>query len=556
MPTYRVKGPDGRVYVLRGPGTPSPDGRRPHQIAGTPEYERAKNENALRARFQEPGRPEAEPLPADETRNLRASYGVLNTLASLATPSQEGRVIAGDIRQARQDIKPEGFDLAGLGGEALATAPLGGLKVLQGGGKLATVANRALAGAAQGVALSANTESGLGVDAGIGAATGVAAPPLLQAAGKAVSGALRPAAQALKDQGVKLTLGQTLGPTATRIEQGLTSVPILGDMIRKRQTESFESFNTAVANDVLKPLGKTVPKGVEAGRDLVNHVHDQITQRYDQLLPQAMARADQQLAQDLAPVRSAVATLPKKQQVVFEAIVKQQLENQLDRSGALAGQNLKNALSELGRRGGGLRSGADAHDRELGDALLAFQKALKGSAVRNSPANVGKELAATDAAYARYLRLQDAAGRVTSPDGLFSPEALGGSVKKFDKSRHKGKFARGEALMQDLADSGRDVLGRKVPDSGTPLRMATNVGLGMGIGGGAMLEPITLALTAATAAPFTKAGTNSLRYLLTERPELARTLGDYISRSAHVAGPIAAPQTVAIANALIQGRDH
>ena len=85
--------------------------------------------------------------------------------------------------------------------------------------------------------------------------------------------------------------------------------------------------------------------------------------------------------------------------------------------------------------------------------------------------------------------------------------------------------------MQDLAETGEDVLGATVPDSGTPFRtlMATGpAGL------------LSTAVAAPLAPMYTPAGQAAMARILTQRPEAAGLLADYLQtqtpRAAAAAG--------------------
>ena len=88
------------------------------------------------------------------------------------------------------------------------------------------------------------------------------------------------------------------------------------------------------------------------------------------------------------------------------------------------------------------------------------------------------ELRAANEAFANALRVEGGAGKIGSDQGVFTPDHLLSSVRQLDPSLRKGTFARGDALMQDLGDAGKAVLGNKVPDSGTPFENRHHGGAG------------------------------------------------------------------------------
>lgn len=93
-----------------------------------------------------------------------------------------------------------------------------------------------------------------------GAAFGAVGSTLGQGAGKVAGDAiggvrLGDAAQRLRDRGINLTTGRILGDTASAIEDKMVSLPFVGDMVRRRQGESFQDFNQAAFREAGAPIG-------------------------------------------------------------------------------------------------------------------------------------------------------------------------------------------------------------------------------------------------------------------------------------------------------------
>jgi hypothetical protein len=117
----------------------------------------------------------------------------------------------------------------------------------------------------------------------------------------------------------------------------------------------------------------------------------------------------------------------------------------------------------------------------------------------------------------------DAAAKSTSHKGTFTAEAYRQSL---GKGKSKRMLAKGEVPMQESAEDAWEVLGRKVPDSGTPLRGITSmIGLGA-VGGPAVgIDPLTGAVVAgAIGSSYTKPGMKAIAAVLAKRPELAKNL--------------------------------
>src|SRR5258708_4421826 len=91
----------------------------------------------------------------------------------------------------------------------------------------------------------------------------------------ALKAGLNPDVAKLTQEGVPLTVGQTLGGRARALEEKAKSQPILGDAIKEQENGGIEGFNTAIANRVLAPLGEKAPKGT-TGDALVAHVEDRV----------------------------------------------------------------------------------------------------------------------------------------------------------------------------------------------------------------------------------------------------------------------------------------
>jgi len=113
---------------------------------------------------------------------------------------------------------------------------------------------------------------------------------------------------------------------------------------------------------------------------------------------------------------------------------------------------------------------------------------------------------------------------VSSDEGVFSPAQLQSAVRASDRSKDKGQFATGNALMQDLSETGKTVLGNKLPDSGTPYRslLAMLASGGAGVAGYPALAAGLLAGPALYSAP----GQRMAATLLTQRPAGANALAN------------------------------
>jgi hypothetical protein len=436
-----------------------------------------------------------------------------------------------DITQNEQQYraqKPPGIDWARMGGNMLGTLPMAA----------ALPATASIGGAAaQGTmfgALSTPVASGdfwkeKGKQVIIGGVAGGATNAALRGIASVVSPTVRPEVQTLLDAGVTPTPGQIIGGGTSRVEQAATSVPVLGDMIRNSQRRTLDQFNTAAINRSLAPIGDKLPAG-SSGRDAIDYAATKLGSAYDDVLTRIGAvRPDEKFLGDLSSLGSLVQGLPKAQSDQFGRIIDSQILSRFDNNGVITGEGLKAAESNLGALAKGYGRSADFDQRQMGTAIVEAQATLRGMLARQSP-QFADTLQSINTGYANLMRPQRASSFLGADQGLFTPAQLQSAVKALDPSKNNRQFATGRALMQDLSEAGKNVMGATVPDSGTPFRHAVQVGgaaflghsmLPEGMAGAAI--PAALGLGAASL-PYTKAGQAAAAYLLTQRPDFAPQL--------------------------------
>ena len=145
------------------------------------------------------------------------------------------------------------------------------------------------------------------------------------------------------------------------------------------------------------------------------------------------------------------------------------------------------------------------------------------------------DLKATNTAWANFKRVQNAGSKLGADSGNFSPSQLQNAVRALDKSKDKAAFARGNALMQDLGDAGKSVLGNKVPDSGTAGRLI----MGGGALGSYLINPAIPASLLGGAGLYTQPAQSFLNALITKRPELAQSIASSVKQSSPYLTPAA-----------------
>lgn len=380
---------------------------------------------------------------------------------------------------------------------------------------------------------------------GLGMATGAGTGVGLRAVSGMIAPNLRPEVQALLGRGVNPTPGQLAGGVANQLEEKLaTTIPGLGDMITTGRRGANDDFQRAIYNEVLQPIGAQVGRDMQPGRDAIRAVEQTIRDQYAAILPHVNLPVDPPLANAVANLRARAANnLPPEQARRFEQIVTQKVGTRLRAAGGtLDGDTFKGVESELSNDIRGYRSDPSHDNRELADYLGELLDEMRQGLERNNPM-FADQLRAANASWARFTRLQRAAGAVGNDMGDFTPQQFSSAVKAMDNSVRKGAYARGDALMQELSDAGRSVLANKFPNSGTPGRIGAALLLG---GGLSQVSPGALMGAGLASIPYTALGRRAVGLLARPRPRL-QGLSNMLPRAALPAG-------AASAGALIQGQ--
>ena len=419
-----------------------------------------------------------------------------------------------------------GLDAGRLAGGVAATLPAA---MIPGA---ATIGGSAAIGAGMG-ALQPVTAGEFWVEkmkqAGLGAAVGGAGGAISQGISRILSPQTGAAQRMLMAEGVELTPGQVAGGMAKRIEDASTSIPIMGGQVAQAQQRAVESFNRAAINRGLGEIGEKLPDGM-VGREAIEYAGKKIGDAYDPLLARMTLRADQQfIADSTALAQNAQAALAPERAQQLANIMQTKLGRHMSGQGTMTGQKFKLADSELGRLARQFSSSADADQRMLGETIRDMQSVMRDALARSNP-RLAPELRKIDKAFATNLRVERAAASVAATDGVFTPAQLQNAVKALDSSGRKRQFARGNALLQDLADAGKEVLPSAVGNSGTADR-AGLMAMGGALATGQWWAPMAAGVGAAA---YTRPGIASMRALLTQRPAVAGTIAELLERGAPI----------------------
>lgn len=391
-----------------------------------------------------------------------------------------------------------------------------------------TVRGAAGVGAGMGLAQPAENLSERAINTLMGGAAGGGGQAAFQGLSRVVAPRTPAGVRALMDEGITPTPGQILGGGFKRAEEGLTSVPIVGDAIKSAQTRAVGDLNRAAFNRALEPIGEKLPKGLQ-GREAIEYAENALKARYEGLMPRLTTQADGQFISDVQNLRNMVGegAIDPAMADRFEKILNNQLLVKFKGdTPTLTGETLKQVESDLGNLARQFGASPDPDQRLLGDAIRETQDILRKTVERSNPA-VKAELSSINKGYANFKRVQRAAAGVGAEDGVFSAAQLQNAVKASDKSKDKGAFARGSALMQDLSDNAKTVLGPKVPDSGTPFRTLLTLG---SAGGAGLISPGAAMGVLAAPVAYSRPGQAALAALLARRPQGAANVGTALER--------------------------
>lgn len=419
----------------------------------------------------------------------------------------------------------------------------------------ATLASKLLNGAAAGAGINTvaapvvNSKDYVGdkaKQAAIGAVGGLLVPAVANAAGRVISpnAASNASLKTLQEAGVTPTVGQTLGGAFNRAEEKLTSIPIVGDMIRSARNKADTQFQAAAYNKALSPLGETLPAGM-TGREALNHTESTLSNAYDKVLNKIGAiTPDTQFNTGVNRVKSMVDNLvmPKSEKMKFSSALSD-LQQSIDKNGVITSDAYKALESSLGSDAQKLYSSQNIYDSKMAPAVKQLQQELKDMLGRQA-GSAADELKNINTGYANFKRVQKAAGSIGAESGEFSPAQYQSAIKAADKSKDKGAFARGDALGQDLGDAGKAILGNKVPNSGTVDRALLSGGTLLA----SLLNPTVATGIGAGAVAYTPAIQKLLNAAITKRPELASPLAQLLRENSNKITPAAVTSLTQLLN--------
>lgn len=523
MPVFNVTSPDGAVYKITAPeGATEADAiayaQQQHgEIAPVKPTQEQIDTASKSSRFVQGIKDPVNGLAQLMLHSL-PDKGILKGSAQYLDNELAGKERA--YEDARKATGNDGIDWMKIGGNLIGTAPV--MAVAPGGGT--ALVGRAIAGAGTGAALNGLnpvTEEGdfwanKGDQAQTGAIAGGIAAPVSEMAARVINPKVSNDVKKLLDSNVNLTPGQILGGFYKTVEDKATSVPLLGDVITASRRNAVKDLNKAVLDRSVSPIGKTADK---VGNEGIESAKSALSAAYNDVLPNLTLQPTQKFASEIGHIRSTIRpALIEDFDSIFKSEVLHRLEN-----GALTGQALKDAESSLSRQAKNYASSGDAAQRELGVKLKESLGAFRNALSDQNPA-LAPQLQKINQGYSNFKIAEKAASKDIN-GGVFSPAQLQQAVRQGGGT---GKFASGNAQMQDLSQAAQNVMGGGYPDSGTTGRALLAAFMG---GAGAPLavaHPVGATIAAAAMLPYTTLGKKGITALLTKRPEQAASVANFL----------------------------
>lgn len=294
---------------------------------------------------------------------------------------------------------------------------------------------------------------------------GAAIGGLLGGAGTAAIGTALPkvsaAAQRLIDEGVPLTLGQSMGGLPRAAEGFMELLPFARSVIEGAKQEAVEGFGRAAMNRALKPIGLEVSEGI-SGVQAFDEAFTAISNQYDEIIPKLMVENADQFAVSMRQgIKEAVEEQPSlwgPELAKFSGTVKN-IFDKMPKAGKIEGSVLKDIESKLGREATKAFRGGDY---SVSEALKSIQASFRQELAKQDKTG-SAALKKVNEAYRDILPIEKAVAKAVSSGklGQFTPKQLLSSMKQ----QSPRKAARGLAPEQEFVSSAEQIMGGKAAGS-------------------------------------------------------------------------------------------
>ncbi len=385
-----------------------------------------------------------------------------------------------------------------------------------------------------------------------GFAGGYLGEKALRGAGGVLQGATAPAARKLREAGIPLTIGQVLGEGGAlgrgvkKVEDALTAIPGVGNMVEARRMEGLQGFNDAAFDLAAETTGNEI---TDTGARGVAQLKQAVSDAYGRALdPVSINADDAALVNDLGGAIASAQRIPNVNNAQDAAMLglESRITGAIDpETEMMTGRGFQEAYRGLARTGRE-RANSD-YGYEVGQVMRQGQDALGGALERQNPGAFDAFVNANAAN--RRANVLASAINPNAPQQLITPAQLGrADFNSTSKLENRINAAAGNGPFFDLAEAGQAVLPSQLPDSGTWTRMLTGglltgtlggggaalggaegAGTGAGLGLGA-----TLALMAGGSKPAQRAAVAALL----DRPQALTRAGKLLADLAKFGGGI------------------
>lgn len=503
MPSYVFTAPDGRKIKVNGPEGSTPEQAfqiaqgqyQPEQkpsLAQTNPAEYDPNSQEFQDQYgPTAGMSGAEKFFAgagksvvDIGRGLRQlnPFGSAEVDAEVAESRQldaplmqTGAGIAGNVAGTlATTVMPVGLAAKGAQAAGLAKTAAAGRSLVN----PTTFKAAAAVGALQGGIQPTVEGESRAMNTGVGAVTGLASQGVFAAGARAarpvknVLGATgRKAVKVLEDAGVPLDAAQKTGSrTLKRLKASLFDNPVTAGKAIAKHEQQQSAFARAVLKTIGQDADAATPDVMDSAAREIGQVFDDVAARnpvkYDNKLEAELVRIGTQAMKELESPQAAIIN-----NQINEVIEKASTTGTVD---GAAYQNIKEALDRISM---GQSSGLGHWARELRGSL---DDALERSAQ-------GGDFQALKEARKMWRRMLQIQGSIDKDgSGTISPARLANSIG-VKKNASQAIRGGGDQELVKLAQAGKQILSDRLPNSGTPARLAALLAPGAVVGGAAGL---------------------------------------------------------------------
>ena len=362
---------------------------------------------------------------------------------------REGRMgAAGEYGVGQDQLDTDWWRLGGNVASPANFIPIGP----PGAGLGARAAMGAVRGAAAGAeqpVTSDNFWTTKGEQTGVGAVLGAAFEPVASA----VAGKVKPVVQTLIDAGMNLTPGQSGGAIARLLETLSGKIPFVKGLVTANQGKAIESFNPAIWNQALAPIGKSLPKGAEPGFELNTKASDLVDEFYHDLMPR--------LSYDPNGSNTVIDAVAQAEKNLAPGAQRNDFYNRIASIwDAKTGDALKDLDKKLGYDANRYIRSQDPAQQDLGTAIQDVRNAVRQRLGEMNP-EAKADLDAADKAFAQMRVLQNAAAK-NPATGIFTPRNVLATTGQGNYGASQGRLAEGGALLQPFAAAAENVVGSRI----------------------------------------------------------------------------------------------